>query len=108
VDERAHLVLLGSTVRSWGAATAARALNSATCGHAGARFVSGGNPAAGVWCVQCGHQPMAALLLDPWCALCPDGMARPGITALRAGAVEVLARLCDHCLTRNTPTERTP
>ncbi|NUV64996.1 hypothetical protein [Streptomyces sp. CAI-85] len=106
MDERAFPVTLGSTVRTWGAAVASRAVTSRTCGHVGARFISGGDPAAGVWCVDCGHAPLAALLLDPWCALCDD-MARPGLTALRAGPLEVLARLCGRCLTRNTPTERT-
>ncbi|MFC8013205.1 hypothetical protein [Streptomyces cinereoruber] len=102
MDERAFPVVLGRAAREWGAATAALAMESGQCRHPGARFVSGGDPAAGRWCVSCGARPLGDLLLTPWCSLC-DATARPGLTALRAGPVEVLARLCDPCLTSNTP-----
>lgn len=102
-DDRMTLVSLGAAVRSVAvqAADAARAAGS--CGHPGAVFVSALDPAAGIWCVGCGHRPMGDALLSPWCCLpeCAE-MARPGLIAARAdGRLEVLLRACARCLVRD-------
>ncbi|MET7738374.1 hypothetical protein ABZT02_44970 [Streptomyces sp. NPDC005402] len=106
-DDRAHPVLLGLAVRLRAVEVADQARAVGSCGHPGARFCSALAPEAGAWCVACGAAHMGDLLVSPWCVMCDD-FARPGLTAARAERLEVLVRVCGHCLTRDDTPEPTP
>lgn len=99
-DDAAYAVRLGLAVRHHAVDVADQARAVGSCGHPGARFCSALEPSAGTWCVACGAAPMGDLLVSPWCGMCDD-FARPGLTAARAAALEVLLRVCDRCLTRD-------